>query len=112
MDSYRIQPQLLYSPTRLLGGAALELDVVDVDTGANDVHVNVLTAGRLMIVESESSETEFVTMGDTGKTLGGSVITDHATRAGLKNIPTEQSAECQERERWGLVRHKRPLASP
>ena len=75
MDSYRIQPQLLYSPTRLLGGAALELDVVDVNTGANDVHVNTLTAGRVMIVESESSETEFATMGDMGETLGGSDIT-------------------------------------
>jgi hypothetical protein len=41
------------------GGATLKLDVVDVDTGIDDVHVDTLTAGRVVLVESESSETEF-----------------------------------------------------
>ena len=70
-------------------GTALELGVVDVDTSVDDVHVNTLTAGRVVVVESESSETEFATVGDTGKTLGDSGITNHATRAGLRNIPME-----------------------
>ena len=78
--------------------ATLKLDVVDVDTGIDDVHVNALTAGRVVLVESEGSKTELSTVGDTRKTLAGKVITNHATRAGLRNVPMEQSAECQECE--------------
>ena len=92
--------------------ATLKLDVVDVDTGIDDVHVNAFTAGRVVLVESESSKTELPTVGDTRKTLEGRVITNHATRAGLRNVPMEQSAECQGCEQWSLARRKRPLASP
>jgi hypothetical protein len=92
-------------------GPTLKLDVVDVDTGIDDVHVDTLTAGRVVIVESESSETEFRAVGDTRKTLGGSTITNHATKLGSRNIPMEQSVECQGREQWSLVRRKQPLAS-
>ena len=38
------------------GGPTLELDVVDVDTGVDDVDVNTLTASRVVLVESERSE--------------------------------------------------------
>ena len=93
------------------GGPTLELGVVDVDPGIDDVHVNTLTAGRVVVVESESSETEFATVGDTGKTLGDRDIINHATRAGLRNVPVEQSTEYQGRGQWSLVRHKQPLAS-
>jgi hypothetical protein len=79
------------------GGAALKLDVVDVDTGIDDVHVDTF-AGRVVIAESESSETEFRAVGDTCKTLGGSAITNHAMKPKSRNIPMEQSAECRGRE--------------
>ena len=92
------------------GGPALKLGVVD--SGVDDVHVNTLTTGRVVIVESETPETVFVMMGDMDKTPGGSDITNQATRAGLRNIPMEQNAECQGREQWSFVRRKRPLASP
>jgi hypothetical protein len=80
------------------GGAALKLDVVDVDTGIDDVHVDTFTVGRVVIVESESSETEFRAVRDTRKTLGGSAITNHAMKPKSRNIPMEQSAECRGRE--------------
>ena len=94
------------------GGATLELGVVDVDTGIDDVDVNALAAGRIVLVESESSETEPLAVGDTRKTLRGGVITNDATRSGLRNVPMERSAEYRERGQWSPVRRKRPLASP
>ena len=96
------------SPT----GATFKLDVVDVDTSIDDVHVNTVTAGRMVVVESEGSEAELVTVGDARKTLEDGVITNHATRAGFMNVPMEQSAECPRRERRSLVRRKRLPASP
>jgi len=94
------------------GGATLELDVGGVDAGVDDVHVNTLTAGRVVLVESESPEAEFRTVGDTCKTLGGSAVTNHATKEGLRNVPMEPSVEYQEREQWSLARRKQPPASP
>ena len=93
-------------------GTTLELNMVDVDAGIDDVHVNTLTAGRVVVVQSESGETELVTVGETRKTLGSSTITNHATRAELRNIPKEQTAECQEREQRSLAQRRQPLASP
>jgi hypothetical protein len=94
-------------------GATLKLDVVDADTGIDDVHVDTFTAHRVVIVESESSEIEFRAVGDACKTLGGSAITNinHATKPGSRNLPMEQSTECQGRAQWSLVRHKQPPAS-
>jgi hypothetical protein len=51
------------------GGATLELDVVNVDTSVDDVHINALTARGVVLVAGESSETETLTVGDTRKTL-------------------------------------------
>ena len=70
-------------------GAIVKLCVVDVDTGMDDIHVNILTAGGIVIVESESPETEFRMIGDTGKTLGGGDITNYTTRVALRDIPME-----------------------
>ena len=85
------------------GGMTLELDTLDVDASIDDIHVNALTTSRVMLVESESSETKFGMVGDTSKTLEHSEITNHATKAGLRNIPMEQSTECQGREQLSLV---------
>ena len=71
------------------GGMTLELGMFGVDAGIDDMHVNALTTGRVVLVESKSSETEFITVGDTSKTLEHSKITNHATKAGLRNIPME-----------------------
>lgn len=60
-------------------GATLKLDVVNVDTGIDDVDVDTLTAGRVVLIESKSSEAKFITMGDTRKTLKDGDITNHAT---------------------------------
>ena len=75
----------------------------DVDTGINDVDVNAIIAGRIMLIESECSETECATVGDTGKTLGDSGITNHVARAKLRNILMEQSTEYHGHEQWSLV---------
>ena len=45
------------------GGPALELDMVDVDTGIDDVDVNTLTTSRVVLVTSESFETKSLTVG-------------------------------------------------
>ena len=52
-------------------GATLE-DVVDIDVSINYVHVNA-TTGRVVLVESESSESEFLAVGNARKTLRDSV---------------------------------------
>ena len=75
--------------------ATLKLDVIDVDTGIDDVHLNTLTAGRVVFVESGCPKTELLAVGDTRKILEGRAITNCATRAGLRNVPMEQSAECR-----------------
>ena len=51
------------------GRAALELDMVDVDTGIDNVNVNALTAFRFVLVESEGSEAESLAVRNTRKTL-------------------------------------------
>ena len=61
------------------GGTMLELDVVNVDASIDDVDVDTFTAGRVVIIESESAEAEFLTVGDTRKTLEDEVVTNHAT---------------------------------
>ena len=93
------------------GGPALELDVVDVDTGIDDVDVNTLTISRVVLVTSESSETKSLTVRDTCETLKEGVITCRATKL-ERNSPTEQIAECPSYGRWNPVRHKQPPASP
>ena len=93
-------------------GMTLELGVFGADASIDDVHINTLTTGRVVLVESGSSETGFGTVGDTGETLGDSGTTNHATRAGLRNIPMEQSAECQGCEQRSIVRRRQLLASP
>jgi hypothetical protein len=80
------------------GGATFKLDVIDVEAGIEDVHVNTLTTGRVVVVESESSEVKPSTAGGTRKTLGSGVTSNHATRAGFRNVPIERSAECRRRE--------------
>ena len=94
------------------GGVTFKLDVIDIDGSINDVHVNTLTTGWDMIIESESSEVKPAMVRGTCKTLGGGVITNHATRAGFRNIPAEQSAEGWRLVQRDLVRHKRLLAHP
>ena len=73
------------------GGATFELDVIDVDTGVDDVNVDTLAAGRVVFVESKGPKSESLTMGDTRKTLEGA-INNHATRPEHSNVPMEQSA--------------------
>ena len=51
------------------GGATLELDVMNVDTSVDNVHINALTARGVVLVAGESSETETLTVGDARKTL-------------------------------------------
>jgi len=51
------------------GRATLKLRMMDVDAGIDNLGVDTLTAGRVVLVASEGSETEFPTMGDTRKTL-------------------------------------------
>lgn len=51
------------------GCATLELLVVNVDTGINDVYVNTLATVRIIYVLGESAKGEFIPMADTGKTL-------------------------------------------
>jgi hypothetical protein len=92
-------------------GATLKLDVIDVDTGIDDVHVDTFTVGRVVIVGSGGGGVEFRAVGDTRKTLEGSTVTNHPTRLGSMNVPMEQSVECQGREQWSLVRRKQPLVS-
>ena len=75
------------------------------------IDVDALTAGGVVLVESEGSETKFQTVGDTRKTLGRGIITGDTTGAGLRNVPIEQSTECRGREQLSLVQHERPLAS-
>jgi len=43
--------------------------MMDVDAGVDNIDVDTLTADRVVLVASEGSETEFLTMGDTRKTL-------------------------------------------
>jgi len=62
------------------GSATLELDVMNVDAGVDDVHVNALTAGRVVLVESKGSEPKLFAVGDTRETLGSGVNYQHATR--------------------------------
>lgn len=75
------------------GCATLELSVVGVDTGINNVHANALTAGRFMLVESKGSEDEPLASRNTRETLKHNVSISHAVRAGSRNVPIEQSAE-------------------
>jgi hypothetical protein len=51
------------------GGATLELDMVNVDTSVDNVHINAFTARRVVLVAGKSTETEPLTVGDTRKTL-------------------------------------------
>ena len=46
-------------------GATLELDVVNVDTGIHNVHIDTVTAVTVVFVEGESSQTKLITVGDT-----------------------------------------------
>ena len=93
------------------GGSTLELDVVDVDTRIDDVDVNTLTTGRVVLVESESPETKSLTVRDTRETLKESVIAYCATKP-ERNSPMEHSAECPSYGRWNPVRRKQLPASP
>jgi hypothetical protein len=59
------------------GSPTLELDVVDVDTGVDDVDVNALTASRVVLVESEGSETESLAVRDTRETPWSKALSVH-----------------------------------
>ena len=71
------------------GCATLELSVVGVDTGINNVHANALTAGRFILVEIKGSEDEPLVLRNTHETLKHNVSISHTMRAGLRNIPIE-----------------------
>ena len=75
------------------GGLALELNVVDVDTGIDDVDVNTLTTSRVVLIESESSEAKSLAVEDMCKALKEGVIT-YRTMKPERNSPMEQSTEC------------------
>ena len=51
------------------GRATLELDMVNVDAGIDNVDVNALTTFRFVLVESEGSEAESLAVRNTRKTL-------------------------------------------
>ena len=51
------------------GGATFELDVIDVDTGVDDVNVDALAAGWVVFIESKGPKSESLAMGETRKTL-------------------------------------------
>lgn len=55
---------------------ALELNMVDVDTGVNDVNVNTLTTPLVEEVLGEGGESETVTVGDTSETLRNTELAD------------------------------------
>ena len=93
------------------GHATLELDVVDVDAGINDVRVNALAAFRFVLAESGGSQAEPLVVRNTRKTLKRDISTNYAARAGSRNIPMEQSAGYPRHERRRLIRHKQPPAS-
>ena len=42
--------------------------MIGFDTGIDDMYVNTLTTGRVILVESETSEAKPLTVGDAGKT--------------------------------------------
>ena len=94
------------------GGTTLELDVVNIDPGVHDVHINALAAERVVVVEGESPKTELLPMGETREALGDNTSQQSSNKAGVMNVPMEQSVGCQECERWNLVRRKQLLASP
>jgi len=50
-------------------GATFEFDVVNVDTGVDDVDVYALSALRVVLVLGEGAEGKFATMADSSKTL-------------------------------------------
>lgn len=52
-------------------GTALELVVINVDTGVNDVNINTLAAGRLILVLGEGAEAQLGAVADAGETLYG-----------------------------------------
>lgn len=49
--------------------ASLELDVIDVDTGVDDIYVDTFTSALVVDVASECTKAEFVPVTNTGKTL-------------------------------------------
>ena len=51
------------------GRAALELDVLGVDTGVNDVDINARTAIRVVLVLGEGTERELRAVADARKAL-------------------------------------------
>ena len=51
------------------GSTTLKLDVVNVDTGVYDVHINTLAARRVVLVEGESSQTELLAVRNTRQAL-------------------------------------------
>ena len=71
-------------------GATLELDVVNVDTGINDVHIDTLTASRIIIVDRVCVGAELLTVRGTRKTL-------------RDGISRQSRDECGETYPWSRV---------
>jgi hypothetical protein len=55
-------------------GTALEVDVINVGTGVNNVDIDAIATGSLMDVLVEGTETKSITVRDTGKTPWSGVL--------------------------------------
>ena len=66
------------------GSASLELEVVNIDTSVDHVHIDPFTARRIVLVQSESSKSKPLAVRDARKTLKGGKIVGHATKLRLK----------------------------
>jgi hypothetical protein len=56
------------------GGSALELLVVNVDTGVDDKDCDAIASIGVVLVLVEGTEGEGLAVGDTGKTPGGTAL--------------------------------------
>lgn len=88
--------------------AALELDVVDVDAGVNDVYINTLTTSWVVDVLGERRESKFGTVTDTSQSL---LPRQRLCKAHVwYDLPMVPTSVCPECAQSGPSRHMRPLA--
>jgi hypothetical protein len=57
------------------GSTALELDVLGIDAGVNNIYIDTVTTVRIVNIPGEGTKTELLSVADTRKTLQWTIVT-------------------------------------